>query len=167
MKTGDLIHVRACKSDGTVYRSWHATIESVAPDAIVTISPIGDTVQDLVRGSFRARHILRSYYWFDRFYNLIEVFGDDGNLRQIYINVASPPRFEDGHMDYTDHELDVSKVPNRKAELVDEDEFAEAIVKYRYSREFQRKLRHVAMEAMDLAGRWQAGPVPYFGGDRA
>jgi len=167
MKTGDIIHVRACKADGTVYRSWHTTIESMEPGSIVTISPAGGYVYDLVRGHYFTKHILRSYYWFNKFYNLIEVFETDGKLVEIYLNVASPPRFENGGMSFTDHELDVSKYPPEAAQLVDEDEFAEAISKYQYTDEFQRKIYVAAREAMDLANNWQTKPVPDFGGGHA
>jgi protein associated with RNAse G/E len=167
MKPGDLIHVRACKADGTVYRSWHTAIESVDAGSLVTISPAGGRVWDRVRGEYFTQHVLRSYYWFDKFYNLIEVFDADGALVELYINIASPPRFDNGGMSFTDHELDVSKYPPEAAQLVDEDEFAEAIGKYQYTDDFQRKLHVAAREAMDLANNWQAKPVPDFGGGHA
>lgn len=113
-------------------------------------------------GDHPIKHHLRSYYWFDRFYNLIEVFETTGELLEIYINVASPPEFRDGEMSFKDHELDVSKYPPRLAELIDEDEFAEAIVKYQYSREFQEKMYAAAREALELAENWVARPVPVF-----
>ena len=53
------------------------------------------------------------------------------------------------------------------ARLVDEDEFSEAIVKYQYSEEFQKKLYVAANEALELANSWNAKPVPVFGGDHA
>ncbi len=75
MKIGDQIQVRATKTDGTVYRSWHTTIEFVDADSIVTISPAGSMVIDKTKlGDHPIKHHLRSYYWFDKFYNLIEVF---------------------------------------------------------------------------------------------
>ena len=43
--------------------------------------------------------------------------------------------------------------------------FAEAIIKYRHTEEFQSKLRSAARDAMDLANGWQARPVPNFGGN--
>ncbi|MBI5962432.1 MAG: DUF402 domain-containing protein [Chloroflexi bacterium] len=162
MKIGDKIHVRACKTDGTVYRSWHTMIESVDADSIVTISPAGGMVEDRKRITYQTEHILRSYYWFDKFYNLIEVFDTHGNLVEIYINIASPPEFEDGMMSFKDHELDVSRFPPNSAKLIDEDEFAEAAVKYHYSKEFQAKMYSAANEALELANQWQARPVPYF-----
>jgi len=162
MKPGDQIHVRACKTDGTVYRSWHTIIESVDADSIVTISPAGGMVEDRARITYQVEHILRSYYWFEKYYNLIEVFDTQGNLAEIYINIASPPEFEDGVMSFKDHELDVSKYPPKAAQLIDEDEFAEAAIKYRYSKEFQEKMYSAANEALELANHWQARPVPTF-----
>jgi len=163
MKPGDKIHVRACKTDGTVYRSWHTTIESVDADSIVTISPAESMVIDKTKlGDHPIKHHLRSYYWFDKFYNLIEVFDVDGTLIEIYINIATPPEFEDGGMSFKDHELDVSKYPPKAAQLIDEDEFAEAAIKYRYSKEFQEKMYSAANEALELANHWQARPIPTF-----
>ena len=113
------------------------------------------------------QHHLRSFYWFDKCYNLIEVFDTDGVLIEIYINVASPPEFEDGIMSFKDHELDVTRHPPEPAELIDEDEFAEAVITYQYSREFQAKMYAAANEALELADHWKAGPAPDFGGMHA
>ena len=162
MKPGDKIHVRACKADGTVYRSWHTTIESVNADSIVTISPAGGMVEDRKRVTYQTEHILRSYYWFDKFYNLIEVFDTQGNLVEIYINIAAPPEFEDGVMSFKDHELDVSKYPPKDAQLIDEDEFAEAAVKYQYTQDIQDRMYKSAKEALELANDWKARPFPVF-----
>jgi protein associated with RNAse G/E len=162
MKAGDKIHVCACKTDGTVYRSWHTMIESVDADSIVTISPAGGMVEDRARIIYQVEHILRSYYWFDKFYNLIEVFDTQGNLVEIYINIASPPEFENGMMSFKDHELDVTRYPSKAAQLIDEDEFAEAAVKYQYTQEFQDRMYAVAEEVLELANTWKARPCPHF-----
>jgi protein associated with RNAse G/E len=162
MKPGDKIRVCACKADGTVYRSWLTMIESVDADSIITISPAGGMVEDRARIKYQVEYILRSYYWFHKFYNLIEVFDTQENLVEIYINIASPPVFEDGRMSFKDHELDVSKYPPKAAQLIDEDEFAEAAVKYQYTPKFQEKMYSVAEEAIELANTWKAKPVPKF-----
>jgi uncharacterized protein len=167
IKTGDQIHVRACKTDGTVYRSWTAMIESVTTDSIVTIAPAGSSVFNIKGEDYPILHHYRAYYWFDKFYNLLEVFRTDGGLYHIYINIASPPTFDDGIMSFKDHELDVSKVLPGKAHLVDEDEFAEAIVTYQYSQEFQEKMYAAAQEALELAENWKAMPCPIFGENHA
>lgn len=108
---GDVIHVRACKDDGTVYRSWYATIEHVETDLIVTVAPPNQPVFDLVRTQYFTTHTFRAYYWFGKHYNLIELFESTGKLLEIYINVASPPEWANGILKFKDHELDISKYP--------------------------------------------------------
>jgi len=137
-------------------------IESVDADLIVTVSPAGSSVVDGKRGTYQVAHHLRSYYWHDKFYNLIEAFDTQGNLIEIYINIASPPEFKNDIMSFKDHELDVSKYPPKAAQLIDEDEFAEAAVKYQYTQEFQDKMYSAAEEALELANHWQARPFPVF-----
>ena len=162
MNVGELINVQARKTDGTVYRSWQATIESVDTDSIVTISPAGSSVFNIKGEDYPLLHHYRAYYWLDKFYNLLEVFETNGKLFHIYLNIAAPPIFENGIMSFKDHELDVSRYVPKPAELVDEDEFAEAAVKYQYSKEFQEKMYAAAKEALDLANHWEARPVPTF-----
>ncbi|MBI5354670.1 MAG: DUF402 domain-containing protein [Chloroflexi bacterium] len=160
MKIGDKIQVRACKADGSVYRSWHTVVEAMDDDLIITISPAGGMVEDRKRVTYQTEHILRSYYWFDKFYNLIEVFDTQGNLIEIYINIASPPELAGDGLSFKDHELDVSRVLPNPARLIDEDEFAEAAIKYQYTQEFQDRMYSVAGEALELADKWTAKPVP-------
>ena len=51
-------------------------------------------------------------------------------------------------------------VKDKDFELIDEDEFAEAVVKYEYTKEFQEKMYSAANEALELANHWKARPVP-------
>jgi protein associated with RNAse G/E len=162
MKPGNKIHVQACKTDGTIYRSWQATIESVDADSIVTIAPAGSSVFNIKGEDYPIRHHYRAYYWFDKFYNLLEIFEISGELVHIYINIASPPEFKNGTLSFKDHELDVSRYVPKPAELIDEDEFIEAAVKYQYSEEFQARMYSAAEEALELANHWQAKPPPQF-----
>lgn len=161
MKIGDRIPVHACKADGTVYRSWTATIESVTEDSIVTIGQAGSNVHNLNGGVFKIEYHLRVYYWFDKFHNLIEVFETTGKLIEIYVNIGSPAIFENGVLRFEDYELDVSKRLPGPAVVVDEDEFAEAVGKFNYSQEFQKKMYAAAREGIVLAENWQAKPCPF------
>lgn len=162
LRIGDILPVHACKTDGTVYRSWRATVESVTSDLLVTVAPAGSSVFNIKGEDYPIQHHYRAYYWFDKFYNLLEVFEPDGSLVHIYINIASPPEFNDCVLSFKDHELDVSKVLPHPAKLVDEDEFTEAVVKYNYSPEFQDKMYAAAWEALKLAENWNAKPCPVF-----
>lgn len=134
-------------------------------DLIVTVSPLGSEMQDKKRGSVRIGHTMRNYYWLDKFYNLIELFDAQGNLAQIYINIASPPYLEGESLCFKDYELDVFRYPSSPATLLDEDEFAEAVITYQYTKEFQEQMYSVANEALDLANGWNAKPAPDFRGE--
>jgi protein associated with RNAse G/E len=161
MQIGEKIPVKAFKADGTCYRSWSATIDEIGPDYLITLAPVGDPVTDLARGIWNIHFALRSYYWFDKPYNLLEVFSPDGELAEIYINVASKPEIKEGILCFTDHELDVSRKPPLDAIIIDEDEFAEAIQKYNYSLDFQNEAYRIARECVEIANHWQARSFPY------
>lgn len=167
LKVGDVISVQACKADGTIYRSWYATIEHIDTDVLVTVAPPNQPVFDLKRTQYFTVHPLRAYYWFEKHYNLIEVFETTGELLEIYINVASQPEWTNGVLKFKDHELDISKYPPKPAELIDEDEFAEAVLKYNYSTEFQDKMYAIARESLEIAENWNAKPCPVFGENHA
>lgn len=85
-------------------------------------------------------HFIRAYYWFDRPYNLLEVYRPHGELEEIYVHVASPMVVKNGEILYTDYELDVVKPAGDVATIVDEDEFVEATARYGYSAELQSLL---------------------------
>lgn len=161
VKVGEIIQVHACKTDGTTYRNWTAYVESFSVGLIVTVGRAGSPVFNSDGRIYHIEHHLRAYYWFDKFHNLIEVFEKNGNLLEIYINIASPPEWVDGILKFKDHELDISKYPPNPAEIVDEDEFAEAALTYNYSTEFQEKMYAAAKEALKIAEIWQAKPCPY------
>jgi protein associated with RNAse G/E len=165
MKIGDKVEGHALKADGDVYRSWYATVEAIEPNLIVTVAPAGSLAL-MKDGLHSIAHHLRSYYWLDKFYNLLEVFEPDGTLIQLYLNIASPPEITEDAISFKDHELDVLKVLPHEARIIDEDEFAEAIHKYNYSEEFQRKMYAAAHEALVIADNWVPKPAPVFEEDR-
>lgn len=167
LRAGDVIPVQARKADETVYRSWKAMVESVTDDLLVTIAPAGSSVFNIKGEDHPILNHYRAYYWTKKYYNLLEIFDPNGTLVQIYVNIAAPPEFKNGILSFKDHELDVSKRLPEAALLVDEDEFAEAVIKYGYSKEFQEKMYATARIALELAENWQAKPCPIFGDDHA
>ena len=159
IKSGNRVQVKAYKSDGTCYRWWTATAESVTADELVLVTPAGHVIED-PSGDFASAHALRSYYWPGLWYCLLEAYTPDGELAEVYVNINSPIEVEGLQASFTDYELDVSRRPPGEAELVDEDEFQQAAAEYGYSEEFQRACYQAAREALDLANRWVARGMP-------
>ncbi len=159
MEVGQRTRVKAHKADGTCYRSWLATVEAVEEDRVVLVTPPHHRVED-VDGPFTSPYAIRSHYWPKRRYSLLEVYTPDGTLEEIYVDINSPVEIRDTEMSFTDHELDVSRVPPQRARIVDEDEFREAASRYAYSIEFQRACYEVARAAVAVANGWEPGGRP-------
>jgi len=153
MHIGEPIGVRAYKADGKVYRWWQATVESISAEGIVTYALPGHAVEGTDR-SWISGYSIRAHYWYDRPYNLLEVYLDD-QLHEIYIHIASPMTLEGDNLVFTDYELDVVKQPGKPAWIEDEDEFAEAAERYSYSAEFQAACYQTVAEILPLAVEWE------------
>jgi protein associated with RNAse G/E len=158
-KVNDVIYVRVLHADGQCYRSWQSVVERMTEDCVVTLSVLGSIVED-VRGNRVTETRTRGYYWFARHYNLLEGYGEDGTLLELYANVAAPPVMTDGGFDHTDYELDVSWRPGQPARIVDEDEFEEAARLYGYTPEFQAQCREAVLAALRLIESWQPAGMP-------
>jgi len=122
IEVGERVRVRAYKADGTCYRRWCVTVEAVERDLLVTVAPAGHRLEG-VDGVWRCEHVIRTIYWPDRWYSLLEVYTPDGRLEEITVNVSSPVTSEDSEIRFTDYELDVSRRPPEEPRILDEDEF--------------------------------------------
>ncbi len=161
MRPGDHLQIKAYKADGTCYRWWPATIETVTTDLIVTIAPIGKRVEG-IGGGWVSDMAIRTFYWFAKPYSLLEIYQADGQLAEIYVNINSLVQTAPGQLSYIDYELDVTLQPPLAARIVDQDEFAEAVIEYGYSADFQAFCYQAAHEAVEVANNWRASGMPLF-----
>ena len=159
MQVGDQITVRVYKADGVCYRWWQTAVSRITPNCIITVSPAGQNVYEVNR-IWQSNYILRTYYWLNKMYSLLEVYKPDGAFQEIYVNINSPTQHNSEEMWNTDFELDVIKLPGQVAKIIDEDEFAEAIIKYGYSKSFQEKCYRTAVSAVHLANTWIPKTAP-------
>ncbi len=79
----------------------------------------------------------------------------DGSLALLYSDNCSPVILRDGAVLVIDHELDVAYWTGQTAKIVDQDEFAEAIIKYGCSAELQGQCRQAADDALAMVRGWQ------------
>ena len=154
-KTGDRLTVKVYKRDATLRRSWQATVESIGDGTIITFDPPGGMVTEYTKANWQTEQSIRACYWFDRPYNLLEVYRPNGELEEIYVHDASPPVLKNGEILYTDYELDVVKPAGEAARIVDQDEFAEAKLRYGYSEEFCNFCQQTAQELVPIVEHWQ------------
>ena len=95
------------------------------------------------------------FFWPGKWLVLEETYTEDGTLKDLYININSPPTFGADVIEYVDYELDVAKEPGSPAVILDEDEFAEAIMTYGYSEPHQQQCWAAVQEGLALAETWQ------------
>lgn len=145
--------VRALKADGKAYRWWRATVSDITDDKVVLVTLPGTRVGGTER-SWTTNHPVRTTYWYQRPYNLVESYRPDGSLRQLYVHIASKPHWRGRELVYTDHELDVVKRGDEPPRVVDVHEFNVAAEKYHYSPALQRRCWRAVDEALELIGWW-------------
>lgn len=158
MNPDDVITIKAHKADGVCYQWWDATVIAVDDQCVVLSMPKGASTYSLSKGYRPTEHRLRCTYQFDKLYTFIESFDAAGALVEIYIDISDLPRIVGDELHYTDYELDVVRTMPDAAVLIDEDEFAEAIVTYGYSTEFQVQCYAAAREALAVANAVMANP---------
>ena len=155
MQTGDIVTLRQLHADGTCYR-WHpATIESVSTEGFVVFLSHGTAIQQINRGEWVLDFHSRMHFWHGRWYILEELYLEDGTFQEIYVNINAPCVIEGNTISFVDYELDVSKLAGQPAQIIDQDEFAEAIVLYGYTEAHQRRCWEATHEAVALAEQWQ------------
>jgi protein associated with RNAse G/E len=144
--------VEVWKADGQLYRTWTAVVERLEPGVIVTWLWPGHVMVGRDR-DWVSRWALRTVYWLERPYNLLEVYYPSGFLHELYVHVAGRPVIDGHTLAWHDYELDVILKPGVSSPsggshlmLVDEDEFAQAAVDYGYSPEFQARCYAIAAE---------------------
>jgi len=155
MQKGERIKVTAMKADGTPYRWFHATVEAVEPDRVITYAAAGSPVYE-PGGSWAPRPSIRTHFWLDRPYNLLELFEADMTPTTLYVHIASRPIMGQGEIRYYDYELDVVKRPGEPAQVIDQNEFAAAVVRYGYTPTFQEDAWKAVNEALKIVESWRS-----------
>lgn len=153
----EVINLRQLKHDGHCYRHHLTQLVARLPEGLVLMSPRKTQIWDH-RRSWQAENDVYHYFWYDRWFSLLEVVDPAGNLLELYAHIASPVVLSDGEVSYIDYELDVTSIDGPR--LVDEDEFAEAVEQYGYSAELQARCYAAAADALTVMQRWQPGLPP-------
>jgi protein associated with RNAse G/E len=154
---GQVVRGDAYKANHQLYRGCLAQVEFATANYVVLSYPKGTPFYG-PRGGWTSNHDVRAHLWTDRHYNLCEVREPDGQLVELYVNIASPAEFLPGEVCYTDYELDVVKKPGHPAKVEDEDEFQAAIPHYGYSEAFQQTCWTAVAEALALVDSWPELP---------
>ena len=81
--------------------------------------------RDLGYVRFEKGDVFYEWYYFERWYNVFQVYSKDGVLKGWYCNVTAPARVEDTELTFVDLALDLWVWPDMRYLVLDEDEFDE------------------------------------------
>jgi protein associated with RNAse G/E len=121
--------------------------------------------RDLGYVRFEKGDVFYEYYYFDRWYNVFQVYSENGDLKGWYCNITAPARVDDGQLTFVDLALDLWVWPDSRYLVLDEDELDDLIAAgcrpddVRAARAALAELIERA-EAGALPGRPFAGPLP-------
>lgn len=146
----DQITINSRKFDGRISKTWHAELTQ-QDDTILIFTGVFETAVDHRKlGYIRKGTVSREYYWTDKWYNVFRFIEPEGELRNYYCNVATPPTFEDGILDYIDLDIDVLADANLNYEVLDLDEFEERRVTLGYTPEIIERSKRSLDELIRL-----------------
>jgi protein associated with RNAse G/E len=117
------ITVNSRKYDGAVRRSWQADLVRARPRFIELLGTFENDVEHPDLGLIRSGTVSREYFWTDRWYNVFRFHEPSGEFRNFYFNLAMPPKYGNGVLDYVDLDIDILVWPDRRCDVLDLDEF--------------------------------------------
>ena len=159
MRVGDAITIVVFNLDGTRRRWWTSVVAALGGDSVHTFSRAGNPVAG-PKGGWASQQHIRACYWFDRPYNLLELYDAAGALTEIYVHIASPAQIVNGELHYTDYELDVIRRAGEEPIVADEDEFEQAVAAHGLTPEFRAACYRTIEEVTALIDGWTPRGLP-------
>lgn len=111
--------------DRHVVFTWEGRLIEERPEYLLLAAFFNRGPRDLGYMVLEPGDLFVEWYFFDRWYNVFQIYGQDGAHKGWYCNVGMPPEPVGDDIHYVDLALDVYVYPDGERHLVlDEDEFA-------------------------------------------
>jgi protein associated with RNAse G/E len=123
--TSPALRVLKLRYDGSLVFAWTGRVLEQTDEYVLLAGLFNARRRDLGYVVLERGDLFLEWYYFDRWYNIFQVYGHDGQLKGWYCNVGMPPVLRDGELGYVDLALDVFVYPDGRYLVLDEDEFAE------------------------------------------
>ena len=144
------INVVALKYDGTEHRRWTAQVTSFVGTMLQLTGAFDSDINHTLLGRIAKGTISVEHFWLDRWYSVFRFSEPTGELRNYYCNINVPPNFNGGVLTFVDLDIDILVAPDFTYSILDEDEFAENVVRYGYPIDIQQRVHAAVAELIDL-----------------
>ncbi|MFN0277788.1 MAG: DUF402 domain-containing protein [Pyrinomonadaceae bacterium] len=147
------VTINSRKYDLSIRRTWICELIKQDDSLLVLVGEFDRDVEHPGLGSISRGTVSYEYYWLDRWYNIFRFHEPDGSLRNYYCNVAMPPTFADGVLDYVDLDIDVVVWPDNKYEVVDREDFERNSLKFGYPNKVRQRAEQSVEEMLQMIKR--------------
>ncbi len=122
-----MITLQAYKPNGALHQTWQGELIIQSSDWCVVHTPIDASVRHHTKDlTYTMPHSNLGIFSSHEYYNVFIDFHRDKSFKRLYINIATPARWNVSTVAWSDLELDIIRYPNQAPELLDEDEFEAA-----------------------------------------
>ena len=125
MPLGPEIVVRKFLYDGTPSYVWHGRLVERDDEQVVLEAYFTRQRRDLGYVVFETGDLFVEFYYFNRWYNVFQIYSRRGRLKGWYCNVSKPASLVDAELRFTDLALDLFAYPDGTSLPLDVDEFEE------------------------------------------
>jgi protein associated with RNAse G/E len=124
-RIGEALAVRKLLHDGQPSYTWEGSVVHCAEDFFVLEALFTRGPRDLGYVVLEPNDLFVEFYYFDRWFNIFQIFAEGGALKGWYCNIGRPPQLQPGELRYVDLALDLFVYPDGRDLVLDEDEFEE------------------------------------------
>jgi protein associated with RNAse G/E len=156
--------IKSFKHDGHLHRMWLEN--ALVPDSLLHDSHKAESMMVLINCQTKiveadgkewvSRIPGVSFFIPSQWFNVVALLEDSGV--RYYCNVASPPFLNNGVITYIDYDLDVIRMPNGAVHVVDQEEYEQHKLLYRYSSMVDHKVKQ---GLKDLLKRIDQSEAPF------
>lgn len=147
---GDAITVRTYKYNGTEHRHWRAQLIGRENSLLVLSAKFEEEIQHPLLGIIARGTLSTEFYWLDRWYNIFRFHQPSGEFLNFYCNVNVPPVLHKNVLSYIDLDMDILVSSDLSYSILDEDEFAANVARFRYPLEVQRQAQQALRQLITL-----------------
>ena len=117
------VTVRKFLYDGTPNYVWEGRMVERDDELVVLEAYFARDRRDLGYVVFERGDLFIEFYYFDRWYNVFQIYSATGELKGWYCNITKPATLLDGEIRFTDMALDLFAYPDGSSLPLDVEEF--------------------------------------------
>ena len=109
---GRTLRVEKLRYDRSFVFAWSGAVLEHTADHVLLAARFNVGRRDLGYVVLEAGDVFLEWYFFERWYNIFQIYGDDGQLKGWYCNIGMPPELDGDTLRYVDLDLDVFVRPS-------------------------------------------------------